>query len=72
MGRVYGQETNPAHFPRPLKKEKKGTGPQFPSYSSFLAFLSFRGEQEKRRKREREGEREKERRREERCKGLRF
>ena len=53
MGRVYGQGANPAHFPHPL--EKKGTWPPFPSCSSFLAFLSFKGEQEKRR--EREGER---------------
>ena len=55
MGRVYGQGANPAHFPHPLKQEKKGKGPPFPSCSSFLAFLSFQGEQEKRR--EREGER---------------
>ena len=55
MGRVYGQGANPAHFPHPLKQEKKGTGPPFPSCSSFLALLSFRWEQEKRR--EREGER---------------
>ena len=54
MGRVYGQGANSAHFPHPLKEEKKGTGPPFPSYSSFLAFLSFRGEQEKRREREEE------------------
>ena len=53
VGRVYGQGANPAHFPHPL--EKKGTWPPFPSCSSFLAFLSFKGEQEKRR--EREGER---------------
>ena len=53
MGRVYGQGANPAHFPHPL--EKKGTWPPFPSCSSFLALLSFKGDQEKRR--EREGER---------------
>ena len=39
----------------PSIERGKGTGPPFPSYSSFLAFLSFRREQEKRR--EREGER---------------
>ena len=39
-----------------LQQEKTGKGLPFPSCSSFLVFLSFRKEQEKRR--EREGERQ--------------
>ena len=42
-------------FPYSLQQEKTGKGPPFPSCSSILVFLSFKGEQEKRR--EREGER---------------
>ena len=38
-----------------LQQENSGKGPPFLSCSSFLVFLSFKGEQEKRR--EREGER---------------
>ena len=30
--RVYGQGANPAHFPHPLKQEKKETGPPTPPF----------------------------------------
>ena len=46
-------------FPYSLQEEKTGKGLPFPSCSSFLVFLSYKGEQEKRRGRE--GERSDER-----------
>ena len=48
MERGHGQAANPAHVPQPLKKDKKGQGPPFPSYFSFLVFLALK-------RREREG-----------------
>ena len=41
-------------FPYSLQQEKTGKGLPFPSVLPFLCFLSYKGEQEKRR--EREGE----------------
>ena len=40
MERGHGQAANPAHFPQPLKKDKKGKGPPLPSV--FLCFLSLK------------------------------
>ena len=56
----HGEGLRASSQPRSLAPSiVKRTGPPFPSCSSFLAFLSFKGEQQKRS--EREGERSDER-----------